>query len=129
MPQGGDGVLAYLDRRIAELEEELRNLRLIGEALSKAPSREVKPGEGDLPTILESVRWRRYPSGNGEWSYGDQVPPELSEMLDAGPATVGEYTYVKKRLSGGEVVIARKRAGAKAPQELSYRGRLLPASS
>lgn len=37
---------------------------------------------------MESARWRRYPSGRGEWCFADELPQSFVEKLKKGPMEV-----------------------------------------
>jgi len=106
-----EDLLGYLDERIRQLEREIEVLRRLRGILEERASR--PPAEPrELPTLLESVKWRRYPSGAGEWCFEDEAPPELIELLErgGGRCELDGYLYVLKRLSGGKMVVARRPA-------------------
>jgi hypothetical protein len=81
-----EDVLRFVEERIEQLRrelqiyEELRNILMRGEA-------PVEPTEADL----DSLPWRPYQSGTGEWVYQDEAPEALVERLrrEGKPVRIG----------------------------------------
>lgn len=106
-------LLDMVDERIRRVEEELENLRKLRE-LVQAKILEmggVRPEERGLVTALESVKWKSYPSGTGEWCFADQLPEDFVKELRRSPnrsKEVGGYIYRLKILSGGKEIVSRR---------------------
>ena len=117
-------LLDMVDERIRRVEEELKSLRKLRE-LIQAKILEIggiRPEERELATILESVRWRRYPSGTGEWCFADQLPESFIKELKRSPnksKEVSGHIYRLKVLSGGKEIVSRRESHehGKMPRE------------
>jgi hypothetical protein len=103
-------MIEYIDSRIKMLQEELEYLKSLRELLESRIKRlSVKPSSEELPSILSEARWRRYPSGDGEWCFADELPRNfVEELREKGSMDLNRYRYVYKRLSGGKEVVSRK---------------------
>ena len=103
-------LIEYLDSRIRMLEEELKLLKGLKEIMEdkvRRPSAEQSKEE--IPVTLSEVKWRNYPSGEGEWCFADELPESfIEELRRKGIMDVDGYRYVYKRLSGGKEIVARK---------------------
>jgi hypothetical protein len=104
-------MIEYIDSKIRRLEEEIRLLKSLREIMEqKAVRLSAEPSEKEVPAILSEAGWRRYPSGEGEWCFADELPKTLVEELrERGMIDLDGYRYVYKRLSGGKEVVARRR--------------------
>jgi len=104
-------VIEYIDSRIRILEEEIKLLKGLREIMEdKARRLSVEPSMEEVPAILSSeVRWRSYPSGEGEWCFADKLPKSfVEELKKKGVMDLDGYRYVYKRLSGGKEIVARR---------------------
>jgi len=105
-------VIEYIDSRIRMLEEEISLLKGLRELMEDKVRRlSVEPSMEEVPAILSSeVRWRSYPSGEGEWCFADELPRSLVEELRRkGMMDLDGYRIcVYKRLSGGKEIVARR---------------------
>lgn len=104
-------LVEYLRKRIGEAEREAEVwravLRIVEEEVRKAS--EIKPSEKDVPTILEELNWRRYPNGEGEWTYAEQAPREVVELLKMKKKEeINGYLYAYKKLDRVEIISRRK---------------------
>jgi hypothetical protein len=72
------------------------------------------PAETTLPTEedLDSLPWRPYPSGRGEWVYQDEAPEALVERLrqEGKPVMIGRYLYSLRVGNTGKTFISRREA-------------------
>lgn len=58
-----------------------------------------------IPQIIETLGWRQFKHGNGEWIFRDNVP-ELAEWIkEKGPQILRGYKY---RLSGKKFLVRKK---------------------
>ena len=109
-------MIEYIDSRIRRLEEEIRLLKGLREIMEQRIARlSAEPSREEIPAMLSEAGWRRYPSGEGEWCFADELPKAfVEELRSRGVIDLNGYRYVYKRLSGGKEVVARRRVGAKA---------------
>ena len=103
-------LIEYIDLKIKKIQEELEYLRGLKEFLEyKTRKLSVEPSSKELPAIISEANWRRYPSGEGEWCFADQLPRQfIEELKEKGSKTLNGYRYVYKRLSGGREVVSRR---------------------
>jgi len=104
-------VIEYIDSRVKRLEEEISLLKGLRELMEDKVRRlSVEPSMEEAPAILSSeVRWRSYPSGEGEWCFADELPRSfVEELKKRGVMDLDGYRYVYKRLSGGKEIVARR---------------------
>jgi hypothetical protein len=102
-----EDVLRFVEERIEQLRrelqiyEELRNILMRGEA-------PVEPTEADL----DSLPWRPYQSGTGEWVYQDEAPEALVERLrrEGKPVRIGKYLYSLRVGATGKTFVSRREA-------------------
>jgi len=103
--------IEYIDSRIRMLEEEIELLKGLREIMEdKARRLSVEPTMEEVPAILSSeVKWRSYPSGEGEWCFADELPRSfVEELKKKGMMDLDGYRYVYKRLSSGKEIVARR---------------------
>jgi hypothetical protein len=108
-------MMEYIDSRIKRLEGELELMKCLREILENrikrlgtAAERASKEREG-LLAILSNANWRRYPSGEGEWCFADELPGNfVKELRERGSMDLNRYRYVYRRLSGGKEIVSRK---------------------
>jgi len=104
-------MIEYIDSRIRVLEEEIKLLKGLREIMEDKVRRlSVEPSMEEISAILSSeVRWRSYPSGEGEWCFADELPRSFVEELKRkGMMDLDGYRYVYKRLSSGKEIVARR---------------------
>jgi hypothetical protein len=104
-------VIEYIDSRVKRLEEEISLLKGLREIMEDKVRRlSVEPSMEEVPAILSSeVRWRSYPSGEGEWCFADELPRSfVEELRRKGVMDLDGYRYVYKRLSSGKEIVARR---------------------
>jgi len=103
-------LIEYVDLKIREIQEELEYLRSLREFLEyKVRKLSVEPSSREVPAVISEANWRRYPSGEGECCFADQLPRQfIEELREKGSKTLNGYRYVYKRLSGGREVVSRR---------------------
>ena len=103
-------LIEYVDLKIRKAQEELEYLRSLRGFLEyKARKLKVEPSTKELPAIISEANWRRYPSGDGEWCFADQLPRQfIEELKEKGSKTLNGYRYMYKKLSGGREVVSRR---------------------
>jgi len=85
-----------LDRIERKLDEVLELLRRLLEPLT--------------PEELDSLDWKPYPEGEGEWIFVDEAPPKLLEALrEKGSVVIGGYRYALRE-GRSKRFISRRRA-------------------
>ncbi|GBC71942.1 hypothetical protein HRbin02_01731 [Candidatus Calditenuaceae archaeon HR02] len=99
------GLREYLDKRIRELEHELEVLRRIREILEEREKVSRGGGEG-----LDSLPWRPYRDGSGEWIFEDEAPETLISTIIAGRgrAVIDGYIYDLSSGRGGRRFVRRR---------------------
>ncbi len=107
-----EDLVKFLDEKIRRLREELEYYeaarRLVAKEPNSAPETTEKPRDQDL----NSLPWRPYRDGGGEWIYRDEAPEELAtQLIQAGkPVKIGDYTYSIKSGTKGKSFISRRPA-------------------
>jgi len=100
-------LLKYLDEKIRLLKQELEYYEEL---------RKLAAGGGEAPSTphmdLDSLPWRPYKDGNGEWLYRDEAPDDLAtQLIQAGkPVRIGNYIYSMKSGTSGKTFISRRPA-------------------
>ncbi len=84
-------VLGWIDSRIEGLERGLQTLKTLREFIASSI-----PGETQSMLDIESLPWRPFKNGVGEWIFEDEAGQELIELLSkqGGKAMIGEYIYI-----------------------------------
>jgi len=100
-------IIEYIDSRIRRLEEEIRLLKSLREIMEDRVRRlSAEPSEKEIPAMLSEAGWRRYPSGEGEWCFADELPRAfVEELRERGIMDLDGYRYVYKRLSTGKEIV------------------------
>ena len=63
------------------------------QSLQQPKAEAAKPTPLD-PTELERLEWRPYKEGHrAAWIFTDKTPKPLTDQLEKGPVTLGEFTY------------------------------------
>jgi hypothetical protein len=103
-------IMDYVDSKIRKLQDEIEYLKMLRDFLEyKIKKLSIEPSNTELPAILSEANWRRYPSGEGEWCFADELPRNFIEKLkEKGSKTLNGYRYVYKKLSGGKEVVCRR---------------------
>ena len=103
-------IVEYVDSKIKKLQDEIEHLKMLREFLEyRIKKLSVEPSNAELPAILSEANWRRYPSGEGEWCFADELPRNfIEELKGEGSKTLNGYRYVYKKLSGGKEVVSRR---------------------
>lgn|GEM_PF-854070 len=100
----------YIDSKIRRLQDEIEYLKMLREFLEyRIGKLSIEPSNAELPAILSEANWKKYPSGEGEWCFADELPRNfVEELKEKGSETLNGYRYVYKKLSGGKEVVSRK---------------------
>jgi hypothetical protein len=100
----------YVDSKIRKLQDEIEHLQMLREFLEyRIKKLSIEPSNTELPAILSEANWRRYPSGEGEWCFADELPRNfIEELKRKGSKTLNGYRYLYKKLSGGKEVVSRR---------------------
>jgi len=106
-------LMEYIDSKIRKLQEELEHLEDLKEFLEyRIGKLSIEPSSDEIPAILSEANWRRYPSGEGEWCFADELPRSfIQELKEKGSKTMNGCRYVYKKLSGGKEVVSRRVLG------------------
>ncbi len=80
--------------------------RKLDEILALLKGRAAPPS----PQELDTLNWREYPSGEGEWIFADEAPIKLIEALRniGGSAVIGGYRYTLREGRAKKFVARRK---------------------
>lgn len=99
--------LEFLEKRIQQLENELRHYKMLRDLLQGRG----EPPQQPQPQDLDGLPWRPYKDGGGEWVYRDEAPEDfVTQLLQAGkPVRVGGFVYSMKSGSTGKTFISRRR--------------------
>jgi hypothetical protein len=102
-----EDLLRFVEERIEQLRRELRIFEEIRSALMRVGA-PPEPTEEDL----DSLPWRPYPSGRGEWVYQDEAPEALVERLrqEGRPVMIGRYLYSLRVGNTGKTFVSRREA-------------------
>jgi len=103
-------IMDYVDSKIKKLQDEIEYLKMLRDFLEyRIKKLSIEPSNTELPAILSEANWRRYPSGEGEWCFADELPRNfIEELKGRGSKTLNGYRYVYKKLSGGKEVVSRR---------------------
>jgi hypothetical protein len=103
-------IMDYVDSKIRKLQDEIEHLQMLREFLEyRIKKLSIEPSNTELPAILSEANWRRYPSGEGEWCFADELPRNfIEELKRKGSKTLNGYRYLYKKLSGGKEVVSRR---------------------
>ncbi len=69
-------VLGWINARIGDLERELQALKTLRVLIASSI-----PGETQSMQDIESLPWRPFKDGGGEWIFEDEAGQELIELL------------------------------------------------
>lgn len=99
------GLRDYLERRIRELEHELELLKTLKKVLDEKGLESGGGGEG-----LDSLPWRPYRDGNGEWIFENEAPESLISKISSGGgrAVIGDHIYDFSSARGGKRFVRRR---------------------
>ena len=103
--------LEFLEKRIQQLENELRHYKMLRDLLQKGQAESPQQPQQPQPQDLDGLPWRPYKDGGGEWVYRDEAPEDfVTQLLQAGkPVRVGGFVYSMKSGSTGKTFISRRR--------------------
>jgi len=103
-------MIEYIDSKIRRLEEEIRLLKGLKEIMEhKIEGLSAEPSKERIQAVLSEIKWRGYPSGEGEWCFADELPENfIWELRKKGIMDLEGYRYVYKRLSGGKEIVSRR---------------------
>jgi hypothetical protein len=103
-------LIEWVKKRIAELEEELTQMKEILSVLENQKVT-VQSAETFTEEDLAALPWRSYQSGKGEWIFADQAPKALVERLEKeGQVELGGYVYSLREGSMGKRFVSRRPA-------------------
>jgi hypothetical protein len=100
--------LSFVRKKIEELERELEHYRMMARILEEAGISQAQPQQQQWD--LDSLPWRPYKDGGGEWIYRDEAPEDLvSQLITAGrPVRINGHIYSMKSGTTGKTFISRK---------------------
>jgi hypothetical protein len=103
----GQDALSFIRRRIMELERELEYYRMMASILEEVGAGQAQPQQ---QLDLDSLPWRPYRDGGGEWIYRDEAPEDLvGQLIKAErPVRINGHIYIMKIGTTGKTFISRR---------------------